>query len=179
MNIISVSGWITPPLVVPHADFKLSSGETIRISDTGENIVDSVQIPESLTNTISRGRTPDGVGSWCYFNAPSPNASNATNTCFTEILEAPIANVESGWHQGPLQLTFTTAPNTRTFYTTNGDVPDDNDSELNGPIVVYSTTVISLRSYSSSNQILPSPTVDLSLFIDDNNHNLPDLDHYG
>lgn len=169
----SLPSWITPPLVVPHADFKLSSGETICISDTGENIVDSVQIPESLTNTISRGRTPDGVGSWCYFNAPSPNASNATNTCFTEILEPPIANVESGWHQGPLQLTFTTAPNTRTFYTTNGDVPDDNDSELNGPLVVYSTTVISLRSYSSNNQILPSPTVDLSLFIDDNNHNLP------
>ena len=37
-------------------DYKLSHGETIVISDSNENIIDSVLIPNDITNTISMGR---------------------------------------------------------------------------------------------------------------------------
>ena len=63
----SIPSWIVPPSINAHASFKLSHGETIVISDTSEYVLDSILIPSNITNTISHGRIPDGIGSWCYF----------------------------------------------------------------------------------------------------------------
>ena len=57
-NYQTLPSWIIPPLVLPHADFKLSHGETISISDSNENVIDSVFIPFDITHTISKGRIP-------------------------------------------------------------------------------------------------------------------------
>ena len=173
VNYQSLPAWIQTPLVLPHADFKLSHGETICISDSSENLLDSVFIPYDLTRTVSRGRLPDGIGNWCYFNDPSPNESNSQNTCYSAITEAPVLDLASGWYSAAQQLTVTTPNNATSYYTTNGDVPDRNDNEVSGPIYIYTTSVLSVRTFSDVGQKLPSAVVDRTYIIDEDNHGLP------
>jgi hypothetical protein len=169
----TLPAWIVPPLVLPHARFKLASGETIVISDSNGVILDSVYVPADLTNTISRGRLPDGTGNWCYFNPPSPNLSNAQNTCYAGITAAPDVDLPSGWYSAPQRVLVTTPSNTTSYYTTNGDVPDIFDSPVTGPIYIYLSSVLSVRSFTSNGQGLPSATVDHTYIINEDNHELP------
>ncbi|MEC8458024.1 MAG: CotH kinase family protein [Bacteroidota bacterium] len=165
--------WIIPPTINAHASFKLSHGETIIISDTSKNILDSISIPENITNSISYGRIPDGLGSWCYFNSPSPNILNDQNFCFSSITQEPTTDFFSGWYPYPFHVNISTAPNTTTYYTTNGDIPDTDDLEVNGQIYINSSTVLSLKSFSNSGQEIPSRVVDRTYIINEENHNLP------
>ena len=169
----SLPNWIQTPLILPHTDFKLSHGETICISDSNETLLDSVYIPFDITRSISRGRLPDGTGNWCYFNAPSPNESNSQNTCYSGITETPALDLASGWYSAAQQVAITSPINTTSYYTTNGDVPDRNDTEINGPIYVYSTSVLSVRTFSDVGQKLPSAVVDRTYIVDEDNHGLP------
>jgi hypothetical protein len=169
----TLPAWIVPPLVLPHAGFKLAAGETIVISDSNEVILDSVYVPADLTNTISRGRLPDGTGNWCYFNPPSPNLSNAQNTCYAGITAAPDVDLPSGWYSAPQRVLVTSPANTTSYYTANGDVPDIFDSPVTGPIYIYSSSVLSVRSFTSNGQGLPSATVDRTFIINEDNHELP------
>jgi len=169
----TLPNWINPPTVYPHTNFKLSHGETISISDLNEIVIDQVQIPMDITNQVSRGRIPDGNGNWCYFRNPSPNVLNDQNTCFTGFTGDPISDIPSGWYQGTIQVNVTSPPNATTYYTTNGDVPDSNDTQVNGPISINSNSVLSIRSFSNNTQYLPSNTLDFSYFINEENHNLP------
>ena len=172
-NYQSLPSWISVPLVLPHASFKLSHGETITISDSNGTVMDSIFVPLDITNTISRGRIPDGIGNWCYFDAPSPNLSNAQNTCYSGIVTSPLLDLPSGWYQAPNQVNVTTSSNATSYYTTNGDIPDVNDNVVSGPIYVYSTTVLSVKSFDATGQRLPSATIDRTYIIDEDNHNLP------
>ena len=165
--------WFNPPLVFPHADFKLSGEETLVISDSNSAIVDSMRIPENLVRSISLGRSPDGFGNWCYFSTPSPNATNDQSTCYTHIVEDPIIDLPSGFYSSSNQVYISTSPGASSYYTTNGDIPDENDNMVNGPILVTQTSVLSVRSFSNNGQALPSNTVDRTYIIDEDNHDLP------
>ena len=172
-NYQTLPNWISPPNVFPHANFKLSHGETISISDLNQTVIDQVQIPLDITNQVSRGRIPDGNGNWCYFRNPSPNVLNDQNTCFTGFTDEPSSDMSSGWYQSTLQVNITSPPNATTYYTTNGDVPNLSDLQVNGPITINSSSVLSIRSFSNNPQNLPSNTIDFSYFINEENHNLP------
>ena len=56
----SLPSWIIPPSINANASFKLSHGETIVISDTGEYVLDSILIQVTLL-ILSHGRIPDGI----------------------------------------------------------------------------------------------------------------------
>ena len=75
-NFQTLPSWIVPPLTNAHCNFKLSNNETIVISNNSGNIIDSLTIPNSLTNLINTGRSPDGTGDWCFFDQPTPNENN-------------------------------------------------------------------------------------------------------
>tara|TARA_B100000497_G_scaffold126467_1_gene165429 strand:- start:395 stop:3640 length:3246 start_codon:yes stop_codon:yes gene_type:complete len=169
----SLPNWIVPPAINAHTTFKLSHGETIVISDTSETVIDSILIPNNITNSISYGRIPDGIGSWCYFNSPSPNLLNDQNVCFSSITSEPNTDLYSGWYPYPFQVNVSSSSNSTTYYTTNGDIPDTDDLVVNGPININSSTVLSLRSFSSGNQELPSAVVDRTFIVNEENHNLP------
>jgi len=169
----NIPAWFTPPVVLPHASFKLATGETIIISDTNEVVIDSIAVPEGLGPNISRGRTPDGTGSWCFFDSPTPDASNNQSTCYSSITPAPIVDLPSGWYSSSNPISVTTAANATSHYTTNGDEPDQNDPVVSGPIYVSQTGVLSVKSFGNNGQALPSPTIDRTYIIDEDNHNLP------
>ena len=90
---------------------------------------------------------------------PTPNASNNQSTCYSGVVPAPQINLASGWYGAANPVTVTTAPNATSYYTTNGDVPDAFDNEVNGTIYITETSVLSVRSFSNSGNALPSETV--------------------
>jgi len=169
----NIPAWFIPPVVLPHASFKLATGETIVISDTNEVVIDSIAVPEGLSPNISRGRTPDGTGNWCFFDSPTPDASNNQSACYSSITPAPIVDLPSGWYSSSNPISVTTAANGTSHYTTNGDEPDQNDPVVNGLIYVSQTSVLSVKSFGNNGQSLPSPNIDRTYIIDEDNHNLP------
>lgn len=169
----NLPNWITPPLIFPQASFKLSAGETIVISDTNSTIIDSISVPDNLTRTISQGRIPDGTGSWCYFDNPSPNTSNSQNICYTAISKIAEIDRPSGWYSSAIQVNINTPPDFTSYFTTNGDEPDELDSKVQGPITVSSTGILSVRTYADNGTEIPSNVEDRTYIISEDNHNLP------
>ena len=170
-NYQSLPSWLVPPTVHMHSNFKLSNGEPIIISNISGNISDSIYVPTNLFNGLSYGRLPDISNNWCYFNYPTPSLSNNNSNCYAGILEKPVINPPSGWYTNMVNVSVDNSVNT-IRYTTNGDMPDENDSIYNSSLSFNSSTVFSARSFSNSNYI-PSEVSDRTFVINELNHNLP------
>ena len=170
-NYQSLPSWLIPPTIHMHSNFKLSNGETIIISNTSGNISDSISVPNDLFNGLSYGRMPDISNNWCYFNSPTPSLTNNNSTCYAGILEKPIINPPSGWYTNLVNVSINNSVNT-IRYTTNGDIPDENDPIYNSSLSFNSSTVFSARSFANSNYI-PSEVSDRTFIINELNHNLP------
>ena len=170
-NYQSLPSWLVPPTVHMHSNFKLSNGEPVIISSMSGNISDSISIPNDLFNGLSYGRLPDISNNWCYFNAPTPSLSNNNSSCYAGILEKPLINPPSGWYTNLVNVSVDSSVNT-IRYTTNGDIPDENDPIYNSSLSFNSSTVFSARSFSSSNYIT-SEVSDRTFIINELNHNLP------
>ncbi len=171
-NYQNLPSWFTPPVINIHCNFKLSNGETIVISNTAGNISDSLTIPNSLFNGISYGRSPDGNNNWCFFDQPTPNENNLNSWCYDGIESQPEIQTPSGWYINQVDVNFNSNSQTDIRYTSNGDVPDLNDSILNSSISFNSSTVFSAKAFSNQNH-LPSEVIDRTYIINEQNHNLP------
>ena len=162
--------WLNEKETYYHTNFKLSQAEDIIISDNNGNILDQKLINYSNT-FVSEGRSPDGVGSWCYFSPSTPGFTNDSSNCFNEITPTPTISTNSGWFSSEQYITISPILNTHFFYTTNGDVPDTNDNLYSDTLSFDSTTVLSVRAFSVNN--LPSKVVDRTYIINEDNHDLP------
>jgi len=171
LNYQSLPSWLIPPTIHMHSNFKLSNGETVIISNTSGNISDSISVPNDLFNGLSYGRMPDISNNWCYFNSPTPSLTNNNSTCYAGILEKPVINPPSGWYTNLVNVSINNSVNT-IRYTTNGDIPDENDPIYNSSLSFNSSTVFSARSFANSNYI-PSEVSDRTFIINELNHNLP------
>ena len=154
-----------------HANFKISNNETIILSDSMGNILDQ-KSSSTDRSLISEGRSPNGFGSWCYFNNPSPGISNNINWCYTDITEEPSVSLSSGWYVNAEHLTITVPNNSNVYYTLNGDIPDTNDYKYTDTIWLDSTTVLSARAFSTINA-LPSEVTDRTYIFNEDNFSLP------
>ena len=153
------------------SNFKISNGEPIIISNISGNISDSISVPNDLFNGLSYGRLPDISNNWCYFNTPTPSLSNNNSNCYAGILEKPVINPPSGWYTNLVNVSVDNSVNT-IHYTTNGDIPDENDPIYNSSLSFNTSTVFSARSFANSNYI-PSEVSDRTFIINELNHNLP------
>ena len=169
-NYQSLPSWLIPPTIHMHSNFKLSNGETVIISNASGNISDSISVPNDLFNGLSYGRFPDISNNWCYFNSPTPSLSNNNSNCYAGILEKPVINPPSGWYTNLVNVSVDNSVNT-VRYTTNGDIPDENDPIYNSSLSFNSSTVFSARSFANSNYI-PSEVVDRTFIINELNHHL-------
>ncbi len=106
-----------------HTNFKLSSnGETILLTNNGGLTLDSVTTPPVLQN-ISYGRTPNGTGSFMFFNIVTPAADNG-NIAYTEALSPPTFSQDSAVLTTAFNLTLsTTVPGATILYTLDGSEP--------------------------------------------------------
>ena len=168
----NLPNWLIPPEVNIHSNFKLSSVETLIISNNASSISDSITIPNSLFNGISYGRSPDGSNNWCFFNQPSPNLDNSNSWCYDGIEPKPIITTPSGWYSNSVNVDINQNSNSEIRFTSNGDVPEQTDLLFSNSLTFNSSTVFSARAFSNSNK-LPSEVIDRTYIINESNYNLP------
>jgi len=152
-----------------HTNFKLKTGEHLVLSDSESNVVDNTVVSEDLRLGLTKGRSPDGVGEWCYFNSPSPAESNGASWCFNGVAEPPSSSHPSGWYTG--ELPVSAAADGVIRYSLNGDYPVETDPVFSSAEFSQNTS-LSLRTFSSEN-LLPSEVVDRTYIFSETNYNLP------
>ena len=139
-----------------NTNFKLSAeGETIILSNSNGDIVDSVKVP-SLYPDQSFGRATDGAHFWGIFTKPSPNESNNSTEALTT---PPKMELQSGFYKGGQKLVITCDdPDAEIYYTINGNTPNTKSTLYKGPISFSSTTVF--RAIARNPNLERSSTVE-------------------
>ncbi|MFH2140821.1 MAG: lamin tail domain-containing protein [Bacteroidota bacterium] len=160
----------TPPAFIQtgvsllHTNFKLSnSGETVYLSNSVGNLIDSVSYTEiGIDNSL--GKFLDGQANIVYFDIPTPNSSNNSSNTFTGYNSAPVIILNPGFYTG-IQATSitTTSSGATTRYTVDGSEPVP-ASGIAGIVTIDSTMVVRARSFGAGK--LPSAIETNSFFID-------------
>jgi hypothetical protein len=84
-----------------HTNFSISAdGEEILFTHPSGNTIDEIS-PIAIPTDISYGRSPDGTGTWFFFDEPTPGESNTTNA-YSEILDPPVFLSRPGFIPVPL-----------------------------------------------------------------------------
>ena len=133
-----------------HANFSLSaSGETVVLTDAGGMIADSVDVP-ALPTGVSYGRSPDGVGAFAWFAAPTPGMTNTT-MAYGVPVSSPAFSRERGIYDAPFNLTLSHAdPAASIYYTLDGSEPSlANGALYTADIAITNTTVVRAIAWKS------------------------------
>ncbi|HEX9981561.1 MAG TPA: putative Ig domain-containing protein [Flavobacterium sp.] len=118
-----------------HTNFKISSsGEAITLTKPGGVIQN--QVPAiAIQQNISYGRSPNGTGSFVFFQVVTPNAVNNA-TGYSGVLNPPVFSQAGGFFTSAFNLTLSSPdPGTTILYTLDGSEPDENN--LSGTTYTY------------------------------------------
>ena len=172
-KILLASGMDTLALNFLHTNFKLKpEGEKLILLNAYGSIIDQYSFG-NLQNNHSVGRKPDGGTASCFFNEPTPNATNNNSTCYDGYEIAPFVSLNAGFYStSRIAELYTPSSTGMVRYTLDGSIPSNSDNLYISPLAVNSTTVVSARCYSSGN-LLPSKVVKRTYFINENEHDLP------
>jgi len=139
-----------------HTNFGLTQSEGsdyVILADPTGAILDSTKVRRCFSNH-SRGRTPDGSGTWGIFTTPTPNAANGA--AFT-YANKPDMSINGGFYPGAQSVTLSVAdPSLTIRYTLNGSTPTAASPAYTAPIPVNATTVVRARAFSANPNVLPS-----------------------
>lgn len=142
-----------------HADFKLKQTkltEEVVLSNSDTLIIDN--IPLGLTALgHSWARSTNGGQTWRICGSPTPGASNNGSLQYLAYAEKPEVDITAGFFNSAQTVTMTNNPSNATVrYTTNGDNVTATSPVWPGSLTISQTTVLKLRSFSSSSLIFPS-----------------------
>jgi hypothetical protein len=120
-----------------HTNFRLSKGgEAIGLFNADTVIIDSIVYKEQITD-ISRGRQPDGAGTWNYFD--NPTLGNSNNTPPYLKVSDPLFSLQAGFYTENQVLEITHEdPSVIIRYTLNGDEPTESSPIYSNPIPIGS-----------------------------------------
>ena len=120
-----------------HTDFKISTeGEELLLTEPSGVRQDSVP-PAALLPDISFGRKPDGTGTWCFFDRPTPGAAN-TATGYVEALAPPDFSSVGGLYTNAFYLTLSNAsPSAIIYYTVDGSPPTEQSPVFSNDAPLY------------------------------------------
>ena len=167
--------WFSPINTLLHTNFKLSPGEVVMLSDEEGNLLDMVELDPSLSEGLTVGRQGPDFETVCIFDTPSPFASNQGSSCYEGIEPPAQFSISSGWYSSPQTVIVYPSSATQVLrYTTNGDLPSETSPLYASPITLSSSSVLSVRAFSTANK-LPSKSADLTFIINEDNHGLPVL----
>ena len=120
-----------------HTNFKISSsGETVFLADTNENIIDTLFIPE-MEQDLSYGYHNDGGGALSLFSEPTPGLSNESADAFYGYTADPEFSSDGGFKDESFTLFITSDTEDATiYYTTDGSKPNESSNVYNDFILV-------------------------------------------
>ncbi|MEX2605467.1 MAG: CotH kinase family protein, partial [Gracilimonas sp.] len=131
--------------IFPHLNFKLSSdGETVVLTNPEEQIVDEITYPP-LNPDESYGRSEADPEIWLIFSEPTPLAANTTEG-YTSRLSIPELTHTGGFYNNSINIDFADITAGNVYYTTDGNIPDEEASVFEPPFEVNETTVLRLRA---------------------------------
>lgn len=156
-----------------HASFTLpSKGSELFLSDSHNNLMDSIEIPELKYDTVY-GRTEDGKGLFKILS-PTPGYGNASaeERVFPGLKE-PLFSADSGFYGDTLSLSLTSPDGGEIRYTLDGSEPDRDSYLYTGPVtlsdasdkenvysVIRDTSVFYYDYYSIRDYRIPEEKVD-------------------
>lgn len=152
-----------------HTNFKLSGdGETLFLTDAAGTLLDRLVVPATLPLDHSIGSTTDGAATRGVFVNATPNASNNSQTAYSNGYEsAPVISQAAGFYSGAVTLTITSSsPTAQIRYTIDGQTPTASSPLYTSALTIGSSRVLKARCFSTANK-LPSATVTNSYFINE------------
>jgi len=157
------------PVTYLHTNFKIESkGETIILSDTLGEIIDSVSTGEIPTNK-SKGRLKES-SNWALFDNPTPGLTN-DQVGYIGFLSKPAFSSESGFYFGTNTINLTHQENNvKIFYTLDGSLPTQNSKLFDQTITIDKNTVVRSIAYKEGWLISKVAT---QTYIFDNSYDLP------
>lgn len=137
-----------------YADFALSDGERITLSDTDGNIIDSILLFDQHRG-ISYGRAKNQAR-YRYFDSPTPMAANGSKSYEKRAAKVKFS-VSGGLQQGSsINLELSAEEGMTIFYTTDGSDPRPSSNRYSGPIYIDKNTVV--KAVAWRNDALQSET---------------------
>lgn len=140
-----------------HTSFRLlrAGGEVITLSDATGYVLDKIALPLIPTD-YSYGRTL-GLGSFFYYDTPTPGGANGTG--FGGFTEAPAFMTRGGLFSSNVEVEIVVPAGTTVRYTTDGTVPTVNNGTVyTGPFTITGTTAVRARAFVGGDR-KPSDTI--------------------
>ena len=141
-----------------HTNFKLTqtTNETVLLTDPTGVTIDSYQIIPNLEGH-SRGRIPNGTGTWNVITTPTPGTLNTTG--FADYASTPVFSQAPGIYAAAISVALSTTDNGFTIrYTTDGTPPTATSTVYTGPLNILATTLVRARCFSSDPAYTPGFT---------------------
>ncbi len=164
-NANGLSADLTGLIPAIHTNFSISSsGETIYLSNSAGEVVDSITAPPISTD-ISYGRQPDGSDQLAYFDMPTPGDINSSSG-YSTLAAAPVFSQEAGFYSSTISLDLTSSQaDASIYYTLDGSAPDEISNLYSAPLNIAATSIVRARAYLP--QALPSPIETRTFFMNE------------
>jgi hypothetical protein len=139
-----------------HTNFKIaSSGEELYLSDNKGVLLDKIYVPGLKANQ-SCGRDYE-TGKKRFYEKPTPGDINTGG--YKSVLKKPKFSLEAGFFNSEQTVELSAEEGCKTYYTTDGSIPDINSAVYAEPIKITKTTVLravaisenSISSYVETN----------------------------
>ena len=158
LSMIPELGSVPP---VFHADFKLSSGETVVLTDPGGGVVDAVPLGRQVAHR-SFGRSPDASSELRYHFLPTPLESNRLPVATSPPEPVgPIFSPPGGRFAGPLTVSLAVElefSGWEVRYTLDGTTPSVDSLAYEGPLAVMEDTVLRATVFFDGRPMAPAVT---------------------
>ena len=158
-----------------HTDFRLSSGDTVRLFDASGRTVDSVTLP-GQTEDHSWGRSPDGDSNRGYLLMPTPAGENDLRLSPEWISDRPLFFPPPGAYGEPRLVRIEAQVPFAGFairFTLDGSEPSPASRLYVGPLQIAETQSLCVAGYVGDERVTRS--VAASYLIDEPETGLPIL----
>ena len=164
-EILEIENWLKAkwglPAIQWHTNFKVSSGETIRLTQPLGQAASALWVPLAPPDS-SLGQA-QGIHGIFHFADPTPGLANTTQHAFG-WLEAPRLAKPPGRYADAIDLVIEPPDKKSTMrYTLDGSEPNADATVYTQPIHLSKSTVVRVRTFRDS--FLPGPVVTGSYFI--------------
>jgi hypothetical protein len=158
-----------------HTNFKFTQSkndEFVVLANASGTILESsplilTQVGHSIAKDV------DGSNKWRICTIPTPNGSNTDTPMFTQYSTKPKITTNPGFYKDSVVVVIEGNDLETIRYSLDGDLPNDESPEYIAPLVIKKTAVLSVRSFSTNENVHPGFTDFATFFINEPSSTLP------